>query len=52
MADKVGWNQRFGWPVENVLDGDTMLDHSTWLEGKIPDAFFGGKSSPTFPASA
>ncbi|KAI0446692.1 C2 domain-containing protein [Xylaria telfairii] len=41
MADKVGWNQRFGWPVESVLAGDSMLDHSTWLEGKIPDAFFG-----------
>ncbi|RWA08324.1 hypothetical protein EKO27_g6778 [Xylaria grammica] len=41
MADKVGWNQRFGWPVDSVLSGDSMLDHSTWLEGKIPDAFFG-----------
>ncbi|KAF2968014.1 hypothetical protein GQX73_g5584 [Xylaria multiplex] len=41
IADKVGWNQRFGWPVDSVLSGDSMLDHSTWLEGKIPDAFFG-----------
>ncbi|TGJ85329.1 hypothetical protein E0Z10_g3465 [Xylaria hypoxylon] len=41
IAGKVGWEQRFGWPVESVLDGDSMLDHSTWLEGKIPDAFFG-----------
>ncbi|KAI0533871.1 C2 domain-containing protein [Xylaria digitata] len=41
IADKVGWNQRFGWPVDSVLSGDSMLDHSTWLEGKIPDTFFG-----------
>ncbi|KAI1124715.1 C2 domain-containing protein [Nemania abortiva] len=41
MAEKVGWNQRFGWPVESVLSGDSMLDHSTWLEGKLPDKFFG-----------
>ncbi|KAI1176202.1 C2 domain-containing protein [Nemania sp. FL0916] len=41
MADKVGWNQRYGWPVESVLEGDSMLDHSTWLEGKLPDTMFG-----------
>ncbi|KAI1283289.1 C2 domain-containing protein [Xylaria sp. FL0933] len=41
MADKVGWNQRFGWPVDSVLSGDSMLDHATWLEGKLPDTLFG-----------
>ncbi|KAI0873036.1 C2 domain-containing protein [Hypoxylon argillaceum] len=41
MAEKVGWNQRFGWPVESVLSGDTMLDHTTWVESKLPDKFFG-----------
>ncbi|KAI1431692.1 C2 domain-containing protein [Xylaria sp. CBS 124048] len=41
IADKVGWEQRFGWPVESVLDGDTMLDHETWLETKVPDTYFG-----------
>ncbi|KAI1200925.1 C2 domain-containing protein [Nemania serpens] len=41
MADKVGWNQRYGWPVESVLSGDSMLDQSTWLEGKLPDEYFG-----------
>lgn len=47
MAEKVGWNQRFGWPVESVLSGDTMLDHTTWVESKLPDKFFGGKFSRT-----
>ncbi len=50
IADKVGWNQRFGWPVESVLSDDSMLDHATWLEGKIPDTFFGGNLAP-FPYS-
>ncbi|KAI0523732.1 C2 domain-containing protein [Xylaria bambusicola] len=41
IAAKVGWEQRFGWPVDSVLSGDSMLDHTTWLEGKIPDTMFG-----------
>lgn len=47
MAEKVGWNQRYGWPVESVLAGDSMLDHSTWLEDKLPDEYFGGNYSPS-----
>lgn len=43
IADKVGWEQRFGWPVDSVLSGDSTLDQSTWLEEKIPDQYFGGK---------
>ncbi|KAJ3560958.1 hypothetical protein NPX13_g9123 [Xylaria arbuscula] len=41
IAAKVGWEQRFGWPVDSVLAGDSMLDHQTWLEGKIPNTMFG-----------
>ncbi|KAI1307734.1 C2 domain-containing protein [Xylaria venustula] len=41
LADKVGWNQRFGWPVDSVLAGDSMLDHTTWLESKLSDSWFG-----------
>lgn len=44
IAAKVGWEQRFGWPVDSVLSGDSMLDHTTWLEGKIPDTMFGGNT--------
>ncbi|KAI0970202.1 C2 domain-containing protein [Xylaria arbuscula] len=41
VADKVGWDQRFGWPVDSVLAGDSMLDHTTWLESKLSDSWFG-----------
>ncbi|KAI0390963.1 C2 domain-containing protein [Xylariaceae sp. FL0594] len=41
LTEKVGWEQRFGWPVESILEGDSLLDHSTWLEDKIPDQYFG-----------
>lgn len=43
LAAKVGWTQRFGWPMESVFDGESLLDHTTWVEGKLPDKFFGGK---------
>lgn len=38
--EKVGWAPRFGNPADHDEDG-TMLDHQTWLEGKIDDKFFG-----------
>ncbi|KAI1083363.1 tricalbin [Whalleya microplaca] len=41
LAAKVGWTQRFGWPTESVLAGESLLDQSTWLEEKVPDQFFG-----------
>ncbi|CAJ2500896.1 Uu.00g037490.m01.CDS01 [Anthostomella pinea] len=41
LAAKVGWTQRYGWPVDSVTAGDSMLDHTTWLEGQVPDKFFG-----------
>ncbi|KAI5927713.1 tricalbin-1 [Camillea tinctor] len=41
LAAKIGWTQRFGWPVESVTEGESMLDHSTWLEGKLSDQFYG-----------
>lgn len=40
-AAKVGWTQRFGWPSESVFAGESLLDHQTWLEGKIPAQFYG-----------
>lgn len=41
-ADRVGWAPRFG----NGQDPDaaaegSMLDHQTWVEGQIPDKFYG-----------
>lgn len=41
LAAKVGWTQRFGWPVDSVMEGESLLDHSTWLEETIPDQYFG-----------
>ncbi|KAI0483349.1 C2 domain-containing protein [Xylariaceae sp. FL0804] len=41
LAAKVGWTQQFGWPVDSVTSADSLLDHTTWVEGKIPDKFFG-----------
>lgn len=43
LAAMVGWTQRFGWPVESVTEGESLLDHSTWLESKVPDQYFGGQ---------
>ena len=42
MAAKVGWAPQFGWPTESVHQSASLLDHSTWLEGQIPDKFYGG----------
>ncbi|KAK6948278.1 hypothetical protein Daesc_010042 [Daldinia eschscholtzii] len=41
LAAKVGWTQRFGWPVDSVMEGESLLDHSTWLEERLPDQYFG-----------
>lgn len=36
---KVGWAPRFGNPGDN--DDEVYVDHQDYLEGKIPDKFFG-----------
>ncbi|KAL7628736.1 Tricalbin-2 [Parahypoxylon ruwenzoriense] len=41
LAAKVGWTQRLGWPADSVTDGESLLDHSTWLEESLADQFFG-----------
>ncbi|SPN96938.1 probable putative transmembrane protein [Cephalotrichum gorgonifer] len=41
MWEKTGWGPRFGWPYEPINASESLLDHSTWLEGNIPDKFFG-----------
>lgn len=37
---KVGWAPRFGNPGDHDEEG-TLLDHQTFLEGKLDDKFFG-----------
>lgn len=42
---KTGWAPRFGWPSTPAHEGESMLDHTTWLEGQLSEQWFGG----TFP---
>jgi Ca2+-dependent lipid-binding protein len=39
--DRVGWAPRFGTGEHAEDDGDTLLDHQTFLESKLDDKFFG-----------
>lgn len=41
MGPMTGWAPQFGWPVESIQEGESLLDHQTWLEGKVPDKFYG-----------
>ncbi|RYP42912.1 hypothetical protein DL770_011954 [Monosporascus sp. CRB-9-2] len=41
LAAKVGWTPKFGWPTDSVLEGDSLLDHTTWAEENLPDNAFG-----------
>lgn len=43
--DTTGWEPRFGWPTDLIEEGDSMQDHTTWLESNLADHFYGGKSS-------
>ncbi len=44
---KVGWEPRFGWPKDSTQEGESMLDHTTWVESQIPEKLFGGKVIPS-----
>lgn len=43
--DTTGWEPRFGWPTELIEAGDSMQDHTTWLENNLADHLYGGKFS-------
>ncbi|GKT83557.1 C2 domain-containing protein [Colletotrichum tofieldiae] len=38
---RTGWAPQFGWPADDVHEGASLLDHSTWLESNLPDKFYG-----------
>ncbi|KXX80143.1 Tricalbin-3 [Madurella mycetomatis] len=38
---RTGWAPRFGWPTESAHEGESMLDHTTWVESQMPEQFFG-----------
>lgn len=41
---RVGWAPRFGnGETESMKDEPTLLDHQTFLEGRLDEKFFGGK---------
>ncbi|KAK0735013.1 C2 domain-containing protein [Lasiosphaeria miniovina] len=40
MGEMTGWAPRFGWPADEEEDS-SLLDHTTWLESRLSDAFFG-----------
>ena len=39
--DRTGWAPRFEVPKSDDDEG-TLLDHQTFLEGRLDDKFFGG----------
>lgn len=45
--ERAGWAPRFGNGAESV-EGETLADHQTWIEGKLDDKFFGGIYSRFF----
>ncbi|PHH71335.1 hypothetical protein CDD80_5354 [Ophiocordyceps camponoti-rufipedis] len=38
---RTGWSPQMGWPDSSALEGDSLLDHGTWVEGKLPDTLYG-----------
>ncbi len=47
-VERVGWAPRFGQGSITELEGtENILDQQTYLEGKLDDKFFGGKSNQT-----
>lgn len=46
-----GWAPQFGWPTESVMEGESLLDHQTWVESQIPDKYYGGTCSDQLRAT-
>jgi len=44
--ERTGWAPRFGnGDTSSSMEGETLLDHQTWIEGKLEDKFYGGEKS-------
>lgn len=42
--ERAGWAPRFGNGASSEsMEGESLLDHQTWVEGKLEDKFFGGQ---------
>ena len=43
-VERTGWAPRFGSVASNgSIEGESLGDHQTWVEGKLDDKFFGGR---------
>lgn len=40
---RTGWAPKMGWPTEKSTEAESLLDHATWIEGRLPDSLYGGK---------
>ncbi|OAA67505.1 membrane bound C2 domain-containing protein [Cordyceps fumosorosea ARSEF 2679] len=38
---RTGWAPKMGWPSQKTFEAESLLDHSTWLEGRLPDTLYG-----------
>lgn len=38
---RTGWAPQLGWPSDELLEQESLLDHGTWVEGKLPDTLYG-----------
>ena len=45
---RTGWAPRFGNGDPKDDEGPSLLDHETWLEGKLEDKLFGGNIHPYY----
>lgn len=42
-VERTGWAPRFGnGDSSESMEGESLMDHQTWIEGKLDDKFFGG----------
>lgn len=41
--NRTGWAPRFHIPEDDMDEGETLLDHQTFIETKLDDKFFGGR---------
>lgn len=42
--ERAGWAPRFGSGIsDQEAEGESLLDHQTWIEGKLEDKFYGGE---------
>ncbi|KAJ6782518.1 hypothetical protein PWT90_01663 [Aphanocladium album] len=38
---RTGWAPKMGWASSKTFESESLLDHSTWLEGRLPDSLYG-----------